>query len=331
MPAGWIQATDPDLTQIGGTWYMFLTSITGGAAFKLNLIAATLPAGMSLGAPVTNWQVLKSAGQVIPIVSPSTDSGVWDFDATEAAKFVIGYDNTLGQLVQRIYFTGWKRYTDGHSDYRIGYSQWSGTAWISQPNPVLTGSLNWEVFSGYSFVGDQAVLYVPGTGPDGAGGTWHMYYNANSMGSVVVGHATSTDGVSWPPANRSILNSKPPFPSSSLPSGPYHPDVSKIGGVYVFVGWIPSPETPQNQGLWAAISSTPDGSGTADFRDWRFLLPEDNGTPWHGPSTGTSHVTTGLFGSTIKQDSDGNLWLYYHGVRRENGTMISGLGRAPLR
>jgi hypothetical protein len=342
LPAGWFQAGDPDLAKLGDRWFMFFTSITfsGGApVMKLHILAATLPPGENLNSAVSNWTILTdNAGAPIPVISPATGQD-WDNEAIETANYVRGYDNTRGEWVERIYYTGWRNHpgndgilytSDDLKEYKIGCAEWNGVYWQKHPsNPLISGTHTWDQFYGYSLIGDLAVHYEPGAGDNGAGGTWHIWYQANSNTptfSVVTAHANSTDGINWPETNQERMPVTGPYSSALVPAGPYYQDMEKIGGIYYFVGWIPDPDNALLEGLYAVSSTTPDASNpSVDFKDWHPLVYEQNGTYWHDSASDPSGQN-GLFGSTLKQDESG-LWLFYMGVSYRDGGYWGSIGR----
>lgn len=338
MPAGWFHASDPDLVKIDNQWHMFFTSIrfVAGPKQELCILAATLPVGMSLDADVSNWSVDASP---VPVISPGTDPADWDYNSIETVKYIKGYDNTAGEWVERIYYLGYK--DEPTKNYQIGFVQKSGASWNKHPgNPVLSPIQSWEFFAGGSFLGDQTLYYEPGTDPDGAGGVWHMYYQAVTDDPalyVIMIHATSSDGITWAQENRSLFMTSPPYENTVQVSGPYHIDIFPYDGSFYFNGWIPDDGSFENQGLWLTKSSTPDGSGSSDFEDWALLLKDNGGPSWRIPvynvSSGLTNHDQGLFGSTIKEEN-GRFWLFYHAVQEDSdgsGNRWARIGRAEIK
>jgi len=312
LPTGWAMASDPNVVKLDDRWLMFFTSIRLGKEMSLHILAAFLPMGSDLSADPSKWTIFKKDGKVSPIISPG-EKGAWDEKAVETAKYVRGYDRTARSWVERIYYTGWRSTPNNLCDYRIGYVQRNGSDWVKHDGPVLTGTSAWQTLNGHSFIGDQSVFYEPGTGPNGEDGTWHIWYNANSEKGVFIGYANSYNGISW--TNQQRLAHVSPHHNKVVPSGPYHLDMIRMDGRYVFSGWI-SAEDISQQGLWMVSSFTPTGTAKSDFFDWRPLIYEDNGVSWHyAGKTGSAHHTTGLFSATLVPDN-GKLWLFYHGVRR---------------
>ena len=358
MPLGAGQASDPSLMNISGAWQMLFTTVkwvpscaaSGNWVYQIRQTAASLPPGHMLSDAA--WQMPSNGATYMEFVQPGP-AGSWDQDAIESPKIVTGYDPTAKSYVTRIYYTGWRRVpvsTDtngcpnfGYSDWKIGMAEWNNTArrWVKRTSPVLSAIQPWEQTHyvapdgtrvAYGFLGDQSVVYVPA--PNGAPGTWHLYYQAMSdlpSPRFVTVHAVSSDGINWPAQNRSILPTNPPTPSGVLPGGPYSVDVSVINGRFYFVGWIPNTTDPSSQGLWLTSSSTPGGTATGDFHAWVPLLYDNNGTWWHSADAVTlaSHQA-GLVAPTLLFEA-GALWLYYSGVRRENdGSFWTSIGRAAV-
>ena len=127
--------------------------------------------------------------------------GAWDSLGLETASYVYGYDNTAKKWEARIYYCGYARF----NELKIGYL-WLNKAtsrWERSGPPVVEATTEWEFLQGHSLIGDMAVVYVPGPGRGGKGGTWHMYYNAVSDKTAVVIHVVSTDGRNW--TNKRII------------------------------------------------------------------------------------------------------------------------------
>ena len=310
----WFLASDPTLGLINGTWHIFFNSISMIDG-KIYIISAKLPSGASLSSK--EWTLIRdSNGYVQKVISPSTDE--WDTRAVETSDYVIGYDATAKKWVERLYFTGWPNSTADKVDYRIAFSEKTADGWIKHP-PVLVGEEEWEKFNPISsFIGDEAVIYEPGNGPNGENGIWHMWYQSSSstMG-VSLAHATSLDGVKW--ENKKRLTHPVPFVEGGLGSGPFHLDVTKFNNQYIFVGWVCDP-TLKNQGLWLVTSSTPDGSAPGDFTKWKPILMEKGGLPWYFTNdNGSKCHGTGLFSATLEIDR-GELWVYFTGVGQRSGS-----------
>ena len=358
MPLGGGQASDPAVFKLGSQWFMYFSTIgwrqscaaTHSYQYVVQMAAASLPPGASLSASGSVWNIIPAAGGGYAAPIPLGATGAWDENGTETPQVVTGYDPTQGKTVTRLYYSGWRRVpvgTDasgcpipGYTEMKVGMAEWSSkcNCWNKRPTPVVDGSNMFErmhallpngTLTTYSIIGDESVVYIPG--PGGGPGLWHMYYQANTDASgveVITIHATSTDGVNWPAANRKILNTRPPYPTSILPAGPYHLGVSLMNGRLYFVGWIPG-STAANQGLWVVSSSTPDGSAAGDFSDWRPLLYDGDGVWWHDPGPDPTSHQLGLGGPTLV--SDGSLlWLYYCGTRQDSSGNWVSVGRAQV-
>jgi hypothetical protein len=350
--------SDPSLLNVNGKWTVLFTTIgwrpTCSSRYRydytIRQTVAELPTGSDLGATPDQWRVASNGqGGYAEFVTPGPD-GSWDQDAVEAPKAVSGFDPVQGRNVVRIYYTGWKRVQTGTDEFGcpiFGYRDWNigmaelkatGDAWVKRPAPVLEGANPWEQLHyyqagrpplPYKVLGDQTVVYVPGTGQNP--GTWHMYYEATTdypTLRIVTVHAVSRDGVSWPASDRFILDTHPPFRTDLLPGGPYSIDVAVVGGRYYFVGWLPNPANPPQQGLWMVSSSTPDGSAPGDFSDWKPLVYDNNGVWWHSASPELlDQHQAGLFAPALAYENS-QLWVYFSGVRQDSEGLWTSLGRA---
>lgn len=352
MPSGMYDASDPCLLNIVGTWCCLFTTVTrpgDGKKYSIEQACMALAAGYSLGDPVSNWKIVTdSAGGFARFINLGTP-GSWDEAAIESPTFVAGYDPVEKRQVARIYYTGWKYVqtsTDaaggpvyGYKEWKIGMAEWVPAAnqWVKVPHPVvdpLLDGADWETMhfinpdgsrTAYGEIGDQSVIY--------AAGNWHLYYQAVTDSPtlrVVTVHAVSRDGVTWPAAQRKILNTRPPSPSAIMPNGPYSLNVSVINRKYYFVGWLPNADVSK-QGLWMASSSTPDGSAPGDFRNWIPLLYDNNGVWWHtGDAASLAAHEAGLFAPVLVLEN-GLLWMYYSGNRQDApSNLIVSLGRAQV-
>lgn len=324
MSDGWKQAVDPTLAKINNQWWMFFSSQDVATwqdlsdsdplkreGPKIHILAASLPSNQDLNADTSLWEI-HSSDVIRPILSPgSRDNNDWDNHAVETAKYVLGFDNVENAWVERIYYTGWERTASKQPDYAIGFAQKEGNSWIKHPKPVLIGTESWEKFNGISTMGDQAVLYKPGLGPNGENGLWHLWYQVYDGidGSLV--HVTSEDGIKWSEKKR--LTHLGPFPNAVPSGGPYSSDVFFHNDIFVLFGWVPSDDL-KLQGLWKAVSKNPN----KDFTNWKPIIFENNGVDWHDSGlTGSSCHKTGLYGPTASVDN-GELLIFYHGVKSSN-------------
>ena len=315
LPKGWAVVSDPDLVKFGKSWWMFfnMLQLDRTRDLPIHILSAHLPPGEGLDSDPHHWIV-----SPYPVISPGPP-GSWDDHTTETPKYVAGYDASAKQWVRRIYYVGW-RIIDRKKrikDYRIGFTQWDGTRWKKHEGSILTGTHEWERLKGYSFIGDQSLYYEPDQGPNGAQGTWHMWYQTTSkanQGGPALVHVTSDDGVQW--VGKKRLSHAVPFANAVTKTGPFHLDVFVKQGTFYFTGFLYNQEDLSRQGLWITSSRTPDGSKQGDFRVWQPLLYENNGTAWHdsGLTSSTCHAT-GLFSATLKEE-DGRYWLFYHGYYR---------------
>ena len=249
MPAGWSQASDPDVVKLEDTqWWMFFTSIQqpGG---KLMILAAYLPPGDGLEAAPSQWSILRMNDQVLPVIPTGFSPDAWDRDAIEAASYVEGFDPTLGRTVKRIYYTGWRKEAKGAREYHIGFVQWDGSTWVKHPTPVLTGTHPWERMQGHSLVGDQAVFYEPG--PGNQPGTWHLWYNANSDTAVVIGAANALNSYLERDIDGLMLRTR----HRPLPAGRIAPSVALVAALVASILALPTLAWAAN-GLTAVLGAT---------------------------------------------------------------------------
>lgn len=358
-PLGVFQVSDPGLFNLGGQWLAFLATVGWKADCSapanyvptIRFAVGALPPSQTLGSAPSNWQIIPDGkGSYAQFILPGA-AGSFDQDAVESPQPVIGYDPTQGKNVVRVYYTGWRRVQTasdsngcpvyGYQDWEIGMAEWSATSnqWVKRTASVLAAANSWEQMHyvqpdgtrvAYSMVGDQSVVYVPAAGAQPA--AWHLYYQVVTdipTVRVITVHAVSTDGVSWPAANRSILQTHPPSPSTALPGGPYSISVTMIGGKFYFVGWVPNADV-NKQGLWLVSSTTPDGSASGDFTNWLPLLFDGNGTWWHtGNAQSLASHQTGVAAPILIQEN-GLLWLYYSGVREDADGYWTSVGRASV-
>lgn len=315
LPAGWAVASDPELVKLDDQWWMFFNSLLLDVkkGLTIHVLAAALPPGESLGADRTRWTVHPQ-----PVISPGP-KGSWDDHTIETTKYVYGYDATAKEWVSRLYYVGWPTQHGHQKHYQISFAQWDENRrqWLKYGRPVLTGTEPWEKLNGSSFVGDQSVYYEPGTGPNGADGTWHMWYQAISKpgdGGMSLVHTTSRDGRTW--ANKKRLSHTVPFAGGVVSTGPFSLDVLVKDGRYYLAGFLYNHQDLSKQGLWITHSRTPDGSGPGDFTDWHPLIFENNGVAWHDSGLESSKChATGLFAPTLREE-DGKVWMFYHGYYR---------------
>jgi len=315
LPQGWVVASDPELVKFGNRWWMFFNSIEldFDKGLPIHVLAASLPPGESLDADADKWTVHPQ-----PVISPGPP-GSWDERTIETSKYAYGYDASARQWVGRLYYVGWPKQQEGRKNYQISFVQWDEKQrqWIKHGKPVVTATERWEKLKGSSFIGDQSVYYQPGTGPNGADGTWHMWYQAVSKpkdGGISLVHITSRDGLTW--SNKKRMTHKVPFPGQFIKTGPFSIDVLVRDGIYYFAGFLYNQQDLSRQGLWLTRSSTPDGSAAEDFKNWYPLIFENNGVEWHDSGFESSKChATGLFAPTLREEN-GKVWMFYHGYYR---------------
>ena len=315
LPKGWAVASDPELVRFGKQWWMFFNSIQldFDKGLPIHVLSASLPPGEPLSARSGKWTVHPN-----PVISPGP-KGSWDAHTIETTKYVFGYDAAAKRFVGRLYFVGWPEQANGERNYQISFAQWDEKQrqWIKHGEPVVTGTERWERLNDTSFIGDQSVHYESGTGPHGADGTWHMWYQAVSKpkdGGISLVHTTSKDGITW--TNKKRLTHEVPFETQFVKTGPFSLDVLVMDGRFYFAGFLYIQQDLSKQGLWITHSTTPDGSASGDFKDWYPLIFENNGVKWHdsGLESSKCHVT-GLFAPTLREE-DGKVWMFYHGYHR---------------
>lgn len=327
IATNWFHASDPELFKVGNQWFMLFTSINflAGGGQKLNILVASLPAGEPLSAPASHWQIMKNgSGQPNVALAPTSNSSAWDSDAIETVSYVSGFDPTQGKTVDRLYYLGWKEQTP--PQYKIGMAEYISGAWVKSPNPVLTATQPWEMFNGGSFLGDASAYFEASTG------FWHLYYQSTTTDNgprTVTVHAWSADGKTWPAAQRELVNSNPPSPSTIAPAGPYHIDVFNSAGFFFFAGWVPNIANLNQQGLWMARNS-----GLAfNQTKWFQILSDKDAPSWRANSDAdiSDHNKGGLFGSSLNFEN-GSYWLFYHSVSYDvsAGTFVNHVGRAEI-
>ncbi len=336
----WAHASDEELVNVDGQWWLYFTSINLQDGGTLNTIAAYLPKGQGLDAPPSKWQFYKENGKIVPIIKQSANQ--WDSHAIETVKFVRGYDATAKRWVNRIYYTGWQKPGEGIKyNYSVGFAEEKNKKWVKHGQPVLVGKEAWETLEMGTILGDQTVIYQPGNGPKGANGIWHMWYQAGGKDAaggndtVIMAYANSKDGVKW--ENKKPIYITSPFGKKNR--GPFHSYVFTFNGRFAVIGWVGNPEDVSKQGLYMVSSSTPDGSKPGDFTDWVPVIYEDDGTDWHysGKKASECH-STGLFSSIIQYDK-GSFWVFFTGIHnrnpkadpcKEQGDNIASIGRARI-
>jgi predicted GH43/DUF377 family glycosyl hydrolase len=113
-----------------------------------------------------------------PVLSPSS-SNTWD-DGIVSAGAVIKVDS-----LYKMYYSG---YSYGTGIYQIGLATSAdGINWFKNPNPILTGSSNWE-----TNVGVTDVIKI--------NNTYYLYYHGRTSDvnyQINIGLATSVDGNIW--------------------------------------------------------------------------------------------------------------------------------------
>lgn len=310
----YVQASDPHVVKIGTQWHMFYVSVDLGDG-KLHTHVATLPDNDPLA--ISGWTVDTD----FPVIVPSSDTGDWDYTATETPCYVYGYDHTAEEWVERIYYTGWRDASlnvGNKGNYSIGFVQRDGGNWVkSASNPVL--SLTDTAIFG-QLGGDQTVLYSADDE------TWYMFYQEiTNDGYIITLRALSVDGIVW--TDKEQVGFGPPSAPVNLPNGPYHIDCALIDGKYYFTGWISRSPLSQ-QGLWCTISSSLDEGGSGDFYYWLPLLYEKtSGDAWYVVNDGTKQANheIGLFGSCLAKDGD-NLFMFFHVVIFNGSNNIASIG-----
>ena len=315
LPEGWVVASDPELVKFGDRWWMFFNSIelNFDKGLPIHVLAASLPPGENLSADPQQWTIHPQ-----PVISPGF-KGSWDERTIETTKYVYGYDASSEAWVGRLYYVGWPQQKKNRKNYQISFVQWHDKQrqWIKYGKPVVTATERWEKLKGSSFIGDQSVYYEPGTGPQGANGTWHMWYQAVSKpkdGGISLVHITSRDGINW--SNKKRMQHKIPFASQFVKTGPFSIDVLVKNGIYYFAGFLYNQQDLSKQGLWITRSSTPDGSASGDLSEWHPLIFENNGVEWHDSGLESSRChATGLFAPTLREEN-GQVWMFYHGYYR---------------
>jgi predicted GH43/DUF377 family glycosyl hydrolase len=161
---------DPSVIQDSDLLYfLFYTCYGGSGTYPYSIARAS-------SSSLTTWGTDSKFGSN-PILDPGS-SGAWDDDRVVEPSALI----ELNQF--KIWYAGY----DG-SEYQIGYaSEVSGTWSKYGSNPVLSGGTSGQWDS--EGVRDPVVIKV--------GNTYHMWYVGISVHTIYsIGHATSSDGLSW--------------------------------------------------------------------------------------------------------------------------------------
>jgi predicted GH43/DUF377 family glycosyl hydrolase len=206
-----------------------------------------------------------------PVLAKGT-AGSWEESFVHNSKVMV-INNTF-----HMWYTAHKG-IDGSFDFQIGHATSAdGVTWIKDPNnPVLKrgSSGSWD----YAWISVGSVLY------DGT--RYHLYYMGyNGINSIRIGHATSSDGLTWTkdPSNPVLVsgsngdwdNPRVDFPTVIFDGTTYHMWYS--GGDYF--KWKIGYATSTNGSNWTKSSSNPVLStgqpGNWDYRSVTAMSVIDN-------------------------------------------------------
>lgn len=213
---------DPVVIKQGGTYKMWFAGYDG----------TTYQIGYASSADGVLWS--KYGGN--PVVTPS--GAGWD-GASVLAPTVL-YESG----VYKMWYTG----VDSSGLTRIGYATSpDGFVWTKNVDPVL------DLGSSGSWEGNDV------TGPSvvNEGGTYHMWYAGNDGATLRLGHATSSDGLTWTkdPADP-VLDINAAFPGAWDWTQVYGPSVVAHANGYEM--WYSGKTLPQ--AAQTGYATSPDGT-----------------------------------------------------------------------
>jgi len=161
------------------TWTTRL-DFEGGTVASLD--TATVPGSLQLSLDPTAWSKVGSS-PVLDVGSP----GSWDQTTLTSVSAV------LDGGTFKMWYSGCSGIT-----CRIGYAtSTDGRAWTKYAgNPILAGTYGWD-----------AIIQNPSVIKDGTG--FQMWFSANDLNEIRIGHATSTDGISWVEQSTPVLTATP--------------------------------------------------------------------------------------------------------------------------
>ena len=260
--AGGAELVDASVVHRADRWWMYLAGQTAGYG-PTQIYAASLPPGSPLS--TTGWTPARGPdGKLTPLASQDV-TRAWDGNGgRHCPSHVKGWDPRKQAWVERIYYAGaadnlWGPYT-------IGFLEWDGENWVSQPEPVFVANEDWERGSVY----EPNLIYHDGK--------WKMWYvaGANHDNYLVHGYAESEDGVTgW---TEHAL-----FAPSEMKMFDFcvRQRLNGFDAVYARV-WATGGAPPPETGLWWCRAEKPSGK----LSDWgqpvQIMTAEDRG--WHsGP------------------------------------------------
>jgi len=266
-PSG-AEVLDASVFRRGDQWWMVLAGQASGYG-ATQLYSASLAPGAPLSA--ADWKLARNeAGELEPI-APQAVSHAWDGNGgRHCPSYVKGWDPHKQRWVERIYYAGAAEHPWG--PYAIGYLEWNGEAWVSQPcqpgqpAPVFAANEEWEHGSVY----EPNLIYHDGK--------WKMWYVAgsNHENYLVHGYAESADGqTAW---SRHTVFAPPEMKMFDFcvreRAGSFDAIFSRV--------WVGKGSAPTETGLWWRRADAPSGN----LSDWsepvQIMTAEDRG--WHsGP------------------------------------------------
>jgi len=306
--SGLLGLSDPELFKSAyNEWVMLAAGLDEGSPNSgIDIYASWLGASEPLSSAATDWTI----GNTPLVARPS--SGAWDDFGIETPSFVWTGSES------RIYYTGsddaYDHQDDPGANFAIGYMRWNGSAWERHGDPVIEAYHSWESWNGYDFVLEPAIRKY--------GSSYYMQYGAGDPSGASADHggmatATSTDGVSWPTANR------------ELTWDAY--DVKIVAG---FSFWTSNHENVNSRyetvfgtlgnalvswaGIWWAESDTA-SQDPSDFTTFTHLAQTSasTGLDWHDDK---------MFAPTFKYE-DNKIWVFFRAVDGDNGPGRPHIGR----
>jgi hypothetical protein len=257
-----VEVTDPAIFTRDGRWWMCVASEVAGRP-GIQLATASLPHGTPLSA--AGWRLTADAADSSRIaVLPQERSAAWDLrGGRHCPSYVRGWDPSLNQWVERIYYAGAAEHLWG--PYAIGYLEWDGERWIDQPAPAFVATEPWERGSVY----EPNLIY--------ADGKWRLWYvaGANHDDYLVHGYAESDDG-------RGGWSEPRIFAPPDMKMFDFHVRPAGAGYEAIFSRVCLRGTPPADSGLWRCRCAT----ASSRLSDWsapqQILTAADRG--WHaGP------------------------------------------------
>lgn len=184
-------AADPSVLRRGARYEMWFTN--ADSRNRTGIARAESADGLAW----TVWRAPSAPDPVMDLVLAAPPTA-WDSPGLETANVLVGPDG-----LYRMYYTG-NRTPEGSVTYAIGMATSpDGVRWTRHPTPVLEPVAAWErpICTTPSSCRQGGVL-EPSVLFDAAAGLYRMWYvglgePVNSFRTYRIGHATSTDGITW--------------------------------------------------------------------------------------------------------------------------------------